>query len=175
MTENEKAFLDMIAWAELGPEILDQSDNGYNVLVGSLPGRVNCFDNYSDHPRRLIRINDRLSSTAAGRYQILKRTFDHYKEVLRLTDFSPASQDAIALRLIKERDASEEVKAGRVTEAIRKISKIWASLPGAGYGQRERSLDHLMVAFTAAGGVITPRFSTHIKENTAFANSTGAS
>lgn len=37
MTKNEKSFLDMIAWAEFGPEIISKSDNGYNVLVGSRP------------------------------------------------------------------------------------------------------------------------------------------
>ena len=41
MTGNEKAFLDMLAWSELGDKIIAQSDNGYNVLVGSLPGHVN--------------------------------------------------------------------------------------------------------------------------------------
>ncbi|KJS00902.1 MAG: hypothetical protein VR65_10890 [Desulfobulbaceae bacterium BRH_c16a] len=152
MTRNEQAFLDMLAWSELGRQLIDESDNGYNVLVGSLPGRVKLFHDYSDHPRQLIRINDKLSSTAAGRYQILKRTFDHYRKVLRLSDFSPASQDAIALRLIKERGAAEDVKAGRIIEAIQKIRKIWASLPGAGYGQREHPINNLIATFTAAGG-----------------------
>ncbi|MDP4381039.1 lysozyme, partial [Escherichia coli] len=30
---------------------------------------------------------------------------------------------------------------------------IWASLPGAGYGQREHSLEKLVTAWRTAGGV----------------------
>jgi len=44
---NVLAFLDMLAWSELGSEILKQSDDGYNVIVGSLPGRLITFDDYS--------------------------------------------------------------------------------------------------------------------------------
>jgi hypothetical protein len=37
MSPNLKAFLDMIAWSEIGPALLAKSDNGYNVCVGSTP------------------------------------------------------------------------------------------------------------------------------------------
>jgi len=33
---NVLAFLDILAWSELGENILAQSDDGYNVIVGSL-------------------------------------------------------------------------------------------------------------------------------------------
>ncbi|MGC7995735.1 lysozyme, partial [Salmonella enterica] len=86
--------------------------------------------------RRLIALNPTLSSTAAGRYQLLARYFDAYKKQLNLPDFSPASQDAIALQQIKERGALADVDAGRFDIAVGKVRNIWASLPGAGYGQR---------------------------------------
>jgi len=162
MNRNEKAFLDMIAWSEIGQDVLAASDNGYNVLVGSLPGRVRMFDSYVDHPRILVEIHShapdgsptRILSTAAGRYQILKRIFDHYRPFLHLPDFSPASQDAIALELIRERHAIPAIAAGRIVEAIYLCRGAWASIPGAGYDQPEHRLDFLIAAYTAAGGTI---------------------
>jgi muramidase (phage lysozyme) len=102
----------------------------------------------------LIKLSDKLSSTAAGRYQILKRTFDAYKKILNLPDFSPVSQDAIAKQLIRERLAIQDIEAGRVIEAIHKVSNIWASLPGAGYWQHEHRIEPLVVAYRTAGGVL---------------------
>ena len=156
MTKQEKAFLDMIAWAECGPGLLAASDNGYNILVGSTPVSPRIFYDYSDHPRILVRLNEKLSSTAAGRYQILKRTYDAYKVRCNLRDFSPASQDIIALQLIRERGALKDINEGRIEDAIRKVRNIWASLPGAGYGQHEQKLSRLLAAFVKAGGVINP-------------------
>ena len=154
MNPNLKAFLDMLAWSELGSQIQAESDRGYNVLVGSLPGRVKLFSPYADHPRQLIRINDKLSSTAAGRYQILKRIFDHYKRTLSLPDFSPASQDKIAVQLIRECGAYQTIVSGRIIEAIHKCRSRWASLPGAGYDQPEHRIEPLVIAYRNAGGFV---------------------
>ncbi|MCR4307644.1 MAG: glycoside hydrolase family 104 protein, partial [Candidatus Berkelbacteria bacterium] len=104
MTQNEKAFLDMIAISE-GTSTIKASENGYNVIVG---GKL--FQGYTDHPRKLVKLNEKLSSTAAGRYQLLSRYYDAYKKSLRLPDFSPASQDAIALQQIKECRALDDVR-----------------------------------------------------------------
>lgn len=30
-----KAYLDMLAWSEIGDKLLKASDNGYNVIVGN--------------------------------------------------------------------------------------------------------------------------------------------
>jgi len=155
MNDNMKAFLDMIAFSELGKQLLQESANGYNVLVGSLPGRPKLFHDYSDHPRILVRLNSKLSSTAAGRYQILKRTFDAYKKILGLRDFSPESQDKIALRLISERGATQDVIDGNLFLAISAVRNIWASLPGAGYGQHENDAGDLLDAYLDAGGTLS--------------------
>lgn len=153
-TGNRKAFLDMIAVSE-GTSHL--GDDGYNVLVG---GRL--FESYADHPRKLIDLGRGLKSTAAGRYQLLARYFDHYRALLHLDDkeqypegpFSPAAQDAIALRQIKECRALADVDAGHLETAIRKCRNIWASFPGAGYGQHEQKLADLGNAYIKAGGTI---------------------
>ena len=47
----------------------------------------------------------KLKSTGAGRYQLLSRWWDAYRKQLGLKDFSPKSQDAVALQRIKERGA----------------------------------------------------------------------
>ena len=145
MTQNQKAFLDMIAHSEGTIYYGDQ--DGYNVIVGGT-----LFDDYSDHPRKLVELSPTLKSTAAGRYQLLSRYFDFYKAKLHLPDFSPASQDAIALQQIKECHALEDIDAGEFDDAVEKCAHIWASLPGAGYGQHENALDNLRLVYQKAGG-----------------------
>lgn len=146
MTSNEQAFLSMLAISEGTAHL---GDSGYNVIVG---GKL--FDSYADHPRVLVKLSSKLSSTAAGRYQILERTFDAYKERIGLKDFSPTSQDAIALRLIEECRARKLINQGRIRDAINACSSRWASLPGAGFGQRENSPNDLIRAYQRAGGTV---------------------
>jgi muramidase (phage lysozyme) len=150
MTKNEKAFLDTIAYAELGEHLLKESNDGYDIIVGSVPpNRILYLQDYSDHPRVYVK---QVNSTAAGRYQILKRIYDFYKKFLGLKDFSPKSQDAIALQLLKECKALQDIEAGNFEEAVFKARSRWASLPGAGYGQRERKIEDLKNYFIKMGG-----------------------
>jgi len=148
---NVVAFLDMLAWSE-GTDNGKQptKDHGYDVIVG---GRL--FTGYADHPRELVALPRLgIKSTAAGRYQLLSRYYNAYRRLLGLKDFSPLSQDLIAIQQIRERRALELVKAGQVVKAISFVRNIWASLPGAGYGQHERKLDDLLAAYRKAGGVV---------------------
>lgn len=148
---NLDAFLTMIAVSEGTQPI---GDRGYNVLVGSTPVHPVLFDSYADHPRRVIQLRPGLSSSAAGRYQILEGIYDAYKSRLLLKDFSPDAQDAIATQLIRERGALPDIEAGRITEAVARCSSIWASLPGNNYGQHQNALASLQEAFQAAGGML---------------------
>lgn len=143
---NLTAFLDMIAVSE---STAGKGDNGYNVLVGGA-----LFDSYDDHPRVLVDLGHGLKSTAAGRYQILERMFDAYKAQLHLTDFSPGAQDAIALQMIHECHATADIEIGNFSGAVASCASRWASLPGAGYGQREQRLADLENAYTQAGGIL---------------------
>lgn len=145
---NIAAFLDMIAFSE-GTSTIPESDDGYNVLVGG-----GLFHDYSDHPKQFIHINDHLTSSAAGRYQILAHIFSFYKHALGLKDFSPESQDLIAFRMIKECHAFGPIQDGQFEEAVHLCSSRWASLPGGTFGQRINSLPDLQSAYTKAGGVI---------------------
>lgn len=147
LNPNIAAFLDMIATSE-GTE--GKSDDGYNVIVGG-----SLFQGYADHPRKAIWLSKLgINSTAAGRYQLLARYFDAYKKQLNLKDFSPESQDAIALQQIKERGAIPDIIAGRFETAVKKVSNIWASLPGAGYGQYENKIERLRLVYADAGGAL---------------------
>lgn len=153
---NVCAFLDMLAFAEIGTPMLSdpRTDNGYRVIVGSLPRKLILIDDYDDHPRKLVKIRKGLSSTAAGRYQILSRYWDHYKLTLSLPDFAPLSQDRYAIQQIREQKALPLIQEGRISDAIHRCRNIWASLPGAGYGQHEYSLERLLLEFKRSKGVL---------------------
>lgn len=146
-----KAFLDMLAWSEGTDRPVQPTKNrGYDVIVGGA-----LFSDYSDHPRQLVDLPRlKIKSTAAGRYQLLARYWDAYRKQLGLKDFSSASQDAVALQQIKERRALELIDAGDIRQAIDRCSNIWASLPGAGYGQFEHKADSLIAKFKEAGGKV---------------------
>ncbi|KGD11662.1 lysozyme [Burkholderia pseudomallei] len=145
--KNREAFLTMIRVSEG-----TAATEGYRTLFGG-----ELFSGFTDHPRRIVTrtMNGRsISSSAAGAYQFLKRTWDEIAMRLDLPDFSPKSQDAAALELIRAAGALGDVDAGQFALAVHKVRRIWASLPGAGYGQPEQNLEQLQAAYQAAGGVI---------------------
>jgi len=143
---NLSAFLDMLAHAE-GTTRYGDAD-GYNVMVG---GKT--FSSFRDHPRQSVYLPAyKIRSTAAGRYQFLIRTWDDLVNRFGLPDFTPASQDAGATRLIRQCKALQLIYDGHVREAIHACRRIWASLPGAGYGQREVATDELVAVYQSAGG-----------------------
>ncbi|RQU12143.1 glycoside hydrolase [Burkholderia cenocepacia] len=151
--KNRVAFLDTIAVSEIGSPLLAKSDDGYNVLVGATASRPLLFASYAAHPNVLNR-QIRVPSTAAGRYQILTRWWRIYQAQMKLPDFGPVSQDRYALQQLREHGALPLIDAGRFREAIAKVSNVWASLPGAGYGQHENDVQHLLAAYRAAGGEV---------------------
>lgn len=156
--DNVAAFLAAIRKAEgtYGPDAYRTGFGGY------------LFTDMSDHPRRAVRFKNQagatLWTTAAGAYQFMAvsplpsgaftkvNTWDRLRDKLGLTDFSPASQDAAAVELIREAGALGDVQAGRFDAAVAKVRRIWASLPGAGYAQQERSLAWLRQQYANAGG-----------------------
>lgn len=156
MHPNLVAFLTMLAVSE-GTAKLGHED-GYDVLVGSTSAQPITFGSYADHPRLTVQLKiggNIVPSSAAGRYQILARFFDVYKKQLGLKGFYPADQDAIAVQMIRECGAVSEIKAGNLERAVQLCKSRWASLPGAGYGQHENSIDTLRAAYLKAGGQLT--------------------
>jgi muramidase (phage lysozyme) len=138
---NVKAFFAVIRAGE------GTSDSGgYSRHYGG-----KAFDDFSDHPRIAITAG-RWTSTAAGAYQFLSRTWDECASALGLADFSPKNQDLAALFLIDRRKALEDVLAGRIEQAISKCNREWASLPGSPYGQPVRTMEQALATYRAHGG-----------------------
>jgi len=150
MSKNLIAFLAMISFSEGTYKY--GTNKGYDVLVGGT-----LFHSFVDHPRItvVLRKNPYLASTAAGRYQILSKYFDVYKKQLGLPDFSPASQDKIAIQLIKECKALNFIEEGHIHAAITKCASRWASFPGAGYNQHENKIHELLTAYENASGTLS--------------------
>jgi muramidase (phage lysozyme) len=150
---NRSAFLAMIGVSEGTSTCHGTKNNGYDVIVG---GEI--FTDYSDHPFARGRppkvINSKLSSTGSGRYQIMLHDWPHYKAMLNLPDFSPASQDAYALQLLRERAALPLIDGGQFAVAVQRCNNLWASFTGAQYGQQTHSIDFLRDAYLAAGGTL---------------------
>lgn len=122
--------------------------NGYRMHFGG-----ELFASFADHPRRVV-TRSGLSSTAAGAYQFLSRTWDEMAAKYRLADFSPANQDVAAVGLIKRRGALADVLAGRFRAAIEKCNKEWASLPGSPYGQPTLTYARAQSVLLASGAEI---------------------
>lgn len=148
---NRNAFLDMIAVSELSQPLIDATDNGYNVLVGATAAHPLTFPSYATHPNIF---NAALNSDAAGRYQLMHRWYQPYASLLKLSDFSPLTQDLIALQQIRESRALPYIDAGNFAQAVALCNHIWASLTGAPYGQHTNSLDMLQAAYILNGGTV---------------------
>ncbi len=159
LTTNRKAFLDMLAFSEGTSNHPTTKDRGYDVIVTGADKVPETFDDYRAHPfangRKSKKINSRgLTSNASGRYQFMLKDYLHYTALLHLPDFGPASQDQWALQLIRERGALPLIDAGKFDAALAKVRNLWASLPGAGYGQPEHKLEKLRNAYIEAGGTV---------------------
>ena|GEM_PF-6853948 len=127
----KKALLDTIS----GPE----SGGKYDVMYGGKR-----FADFSDHPRQLFPImsgpNKGKKSSAAGRYQFIRGTWDKQKADLGLKDFSPASQDAAAWDLASDtfkdktgQDLASVLQSGdpnAIAQVGKALSGVWTSLPG---------------------------------------------
>jgi muramidase (phage lysozyme) len=144
--ENRNAFLMMIKKSE-GTYKYGE-DGGYNVIVGGT-----LFNDYSKHPNVKVYLPRlKIYSTAAGAYQLLHRYWVAYCKQLDLHDFSPITQDLIAIQQIKECKALDDIDAGRFDAAVHKCRRIWASLPNSMYGQHTNTLEFVRNAYVDAGG-----------------------
>jgi muramidase (phage lysozyme) len=128
---NVRKMLDVIASAE-GVKY------GYNTIFGN-----ERFGNLSAHPnvRKQFKQTDGTMNvtTAAGRYQFLKPTWDDASKRYGLKDFSPQSQDVAAIGLLMQNGALPYVLKGDYRTAVQKSGGTWASLPSSPYAQPKRS------------------------------------
>ena len=150
INNQRKAFLDMLAWSEGTDNGRQKTRNhGYDVIVG-VSYLLITSDQFPQtcHAKPKTQINRRRTLPASF------LLVGCHRKQLGLKDFSPKSQDAVALQQIKERGALPMIDRGDIRQAIDRCSNIWASLPGAGYGQFEHKADSLIAKFKEAGGTV---------------------
>ena len=140
INNQRKAFLDMLAWSEGTDNGRQKTRNhGYDVIVGG-----ELFTDYSDH-LKLVTLNPKLK---INRRRTLPASFPlvgcHRKQ-FGLKDFSPKSQDAVALQQIKERGALPMISIDRCSN-IYTIAGRWL------WSVRSIRLDSLIAKFKEAGG-----------------------
>ena len=131
--------------------------NGYYTLFGGQP-----FLEVDTHPAvRFYETHDEFIrngkldyTTAAGAYQITYSTWRRLCKLYPFTDFSPQTQDEMAVALIAGRGALENIKAGQLATAVSKCAGEWASLPGSTAGQRTESYAAVEKVYVDAGGVL---------------------
>jgi muramidase (phage lysozyme) len=142
-----KRFLDVIGWAEGATY-----NTGYgNRQIGSLASHpyAPCSFTRSGNINP-VGCQDRTATSAAGKYQFQRGTWEDAKRALGLTDFSPESQDLAALWLIdKKRGALPDVIQGNVTSAVMKLRNEWESFA-------VRPLSSIVSKFGGQGSVSAP-------------------
>lgn len=143
--DNVQGFLRLIREGET-----NQNEDAYSEMYGG-----DHFTSFADHPR-LAHTAHGFTSTAAGAYQFLAKTWDGIVKALGPMDFSPQSQDVGAVYLINGRGALQDVLNGRINDAIRKCAKEWASLPGSQYGQPTQALARALSVYQGYGGALQP-------------------
>jgi muramidase (phage lysozyme) len=105
------------------------------------------FDDYSKHPARSRK------NSASGRYQIIADTYDGLSAELGTKDFSPHTQDLMAVRLLESTGALKPLLAGDIAAAIHAASPQWNALekgPGKGNdtpGQSFKTYDWIVNNF----------------------------
>lgn len=117
------------------------------------------FSDFSAHPKiRVPFFNPRTGkndySTAAGAYQITYPTWLTIQAVAFLPDFSPSSQDAAAVWLLKIRGALGYIVDGDIDNALRVASRTWASLPYTESGQAHINAPTALAFYKQQGGYI---------------------
>ena len=144
INNQRKAFLDMLAWSEDINGRLETRNHGYDVIVGG-----ELFTDYSDHPRKLVTLNPKLKSNrldAVARWDACAATWPE-----RLLS---KKSGRCGVQQIKERGALPMIDRGDIRQAIDRCSNIWASLPGAGYGQFRHKGWWPGAKFKEAGGTV---------------------
>lgn len=123
---NVQAFLKLIRYCEHRKE----DDGVYFIVYGG--GR---FIDTKQHPHIIVYDkgdkDKKHPHTPAGAYQITFAAWSDAKKLGIVFDFSPAQQDKLAVWMIADKNALDDVKAGNLEVAYKKLKGRWSSLPGA--------------------------------------------
>lgn len=132
---NARQMLDIIAKAE-------GVKHGYNTMFGNQ--RINSLQSHPNIRKSFVQTDGKSNvTTAAGRYQFLKGTWDGVARQYGLKDFSPQNQDIAALALMAQNGSLPYVLKGDFQTAVKKSGGTWASLPSSPYAQPKRSWSEL--------------------------------
>lgn len=157
-----QAFLFMLRACEhvYPRDVLDGS--AYQIFYGGTR-----FYDLSDHPTitgelKPVRLSDTVCaasglgpgcvSSAAGAYQFIRPTWTRLRDKYGIPDFSPASQDEAATRLLDELGVIDLLRSGDVSGAIERASGTWASLPGSRAQQGPKSALYALDRFAEGLG-----------------------
>lgn len=165
MTANLQAFLTLISHSE-GTDRTPEPYRcvyGYQYVIRDLnyhPAESRPPDNLPEWKGKqlpdamciALGLHPPCHSTAAGRYQLILPTWLRLKGVLQLRNFGPESQDDCAVQIIKERGALDLIYGGEIAAAISKCSAEWASLPGSGAQQPQKTFAQLLNVYSTNGG-----------------------
>lgn len=116
-------------------------DAGYSRLFGG-----GNFTGFADHPNQLV-TKSGISSTAAGAYQFLFRTWHGLVQQFHFADFSPQCQDEAAVALLVGAHADSLIMDGKIEAAVQAANRIWASLPGSPHGQPTVTIAQFMAEY----------------------------
>ena len=145
---NIAAFLRSIAAAEGGD---------YDFKYGAVKGKRNDpwrFADTSTHPGA----GHGGKTTAAGMYQITIATWRQHGGKMGLTDFTPRTQDLIAVEMLRSLGVIEKIKVGEIAGVMPQVARWWAALPmGPGLANRyppQPYVDYntFLANYKAAGG-----------------------
>ena len=129
---NVRKFLDLLSYAE------STTSNGYLTAFGG--GRLSSL---ADHPRYLKTFKQKNGKTnktsAAGRYQFLRGTWDGLARQYGFKDFGPKNQDLGAVALLAQNGALPYILKGDWGKAVSKAGGTWASLPSSPHPQPTKS------------------------------------
>ncbi|MBX3228976.1 MAG: glycoside hydrolase family 104 protein [Labilithrix sp.] len=127
-----RAMLDTIAFTEGTAGSCGQ--DGYNTGFS-----YKCFSSCAKHPN-IVWSAGGYRSSAAGRYQFLNTTWAG----LGLGSFTPKNQDIGGMKLVARRGVKlptdRALTATEFSNAMKKLSYEWASLPFSPYGQPVKTL-----------------------------------
>lgn len=156
LTENEALLADANVGAFL-KAIAEAEGGGYDFKYGAVKGKKNDpwrFSDFSTHPGPGAGGH----TTAAGMYQITVDTWRQHGGKMALTDFSPKTQDLMAVEILRSIGVIEKIKAGDVAGAMGPAAAKWAALPmGPHLGNRYPAqpfveYDDFLRTYKAAGG-----------------------
>jgi muramidase (phage lysozyme) len=128
-----RAFLDTIAFSE--------GDTNYDSLFGN---HHQTFTDRSTHPGNRGELYNGVPGGAAGRYQIMPRTYRDLNRLLGPYTMSDRDQDLMAVELIREGPALESLLSGHLDEAISRLGrkKAWTSFPVLENGRWQQNPSH---------------------------------